>query len=335
MATNKHALLRYQTLDKCFRNPGRKYFIEDLITCCTELLQERYGADYAISRRQIYADINDMESQYGIDIVKHKFGKRVYYRYANTNFSINNSPLSTYEESKLKEALLSLSRIKGLPHFEWMEEMITRMDAGLNKSDKANPVIHFDQNVDVEGLVHMPALYHSITNERNLVISYNSFSRAETKDILVSPYFLKQYKGRWYLFAWIVDEGKLHDFPLDRIQNIVESETKFIPTGINFDEYFEDVIGVTKPFSAATLLLKLRVDAAYYPYISTKPLHGSQKVLSKNEQNVILQIEVVQNYELQSLLLSYGDLLEVLEPLDFRELMAKRVKRMMGAYEKN
>ncbi len=31
MATNKHAIIRYQTLDKCFRNPGRTYYIDDLI----------------------------------------------------------------------------------------------------------------------------------------------------------------------------------------------------------------------------------------------------------------------------------------------------------------
>jgi len=30
MATNKHATIRYQALDKCFRNPGRRYYIDDL-----------------------------------------------------------------------------------------------------------------------------------------------------------------------------------------------------------------------------------------------------------------------------------------------------------------
>jgi len=31
MATNKNAIIRYQALDKCFRNPGRKYFMDDLM----------------------------------------------------------------------------------------------------------------------------------------------------------------------------------------------------------------------------------------------------------------------------------------------------------------
>ena len=32
MSTNKHALIRYETLDRCFSNKGRKFFIDDLIT---------------------------------------------------------------------------------------------------------------------------------------------------------------------------------------------------------------------------------------------------------------------------------------------------------------
>ena len=40
MATNKHAIIRYQTLDKCFRNPGRTYYIDDLIQACNDAIYE-------------------------------------------------------------------------------------------------------------------------------------------------------------------------------------------------------------------------------------------------------------------------------------------------------
>lgn len=240
--------------------------------------------------------------------------------------------MSAQEESELKEVLITMRRIKGLPHFEWMEEMVTRLDAGLNQSNSAHPVIHFDQNVDVEGLLHMQTLYHAITRQHNLQITQQSFSQGKINEFIISPYFLKQFKGRWYLFGQILETGKLHDFPLDRILKLAESDTEFVSSLINFDDYFEDVIGVNKDDGQEAICIKIRIDAAYYPFISTKPLHGSQKVLSKNEQDVFIQIEVVQNYELQSLLLSYGDLLEVIEPAGFRAVMAKRIKRMMGAY---
>lgn len=114
MATNKHAVIRYQTLDKCFRNPGRKYFIEDLVEACSNSIYEFTGIDNGIKRRQILEDIKFMESMQGwnIPLERVREGHRVYFRYEEKNFSINNQPLNETEENQLKEALLTLSRFK-------------------------------------------------------------------------------------------------------------------------------------------------------------------------------------------------------------------------------
>lgn len=40
MPTNKHAIIRYQALDKCFSNRYRKYYIDDLIKVCNNALEE-------------------------------------------------------------------------------------------------------------------------------------------------------------------------------------------------------------------------------------------------------------------------------------------------------
>lgn len=62
MATNKHAYIRYKVLDKCFGNPGRRYFIENLIEECEKILMDIDPASRGISRRQVLADIAFMES---------------------------------------------------------------------------------------------------------------------------------------------------------------------------------------------------------------------------------------------------------------------------------
>jgi hypothetical protein len=50
MATNKNALIRYKILDNCFRNIGKKYFIDDLIEECDKMLLEIDPASNGISR---------------------------------------------------------------------------------------------------------------------------------------------------------------------------------------------------------------------------------------------------------------------------------------------
>ena len=65
MATNKHATIRYHTLDKCFSNFNRPYFIENLIEACNQALFDFGGIEDGIKRRQIYDDITFMESEQG------------------------------------------------------------------------------------------------------------------------------------------------------------------------------------------------------------------------------------------------------------------------------
>ena len=62
MATNKHAQIRYQALDRCFSNPGRRYYIEDLIEECNKALLNQAGAVDGVKERQVRQDISDMES---------------------------------------------------------------------------------------------------------------------------------------------------------------------------------------------------------------------------------------------------------------------------------
>ena len=148
MATNKHALIRYLALDKCFRNPGRRYSIDDLIDECSKELQEFSGDESGVKKRQVLKDIDFMTSanSYEIPLEKYKDGRRVYYRYTDRNFSIKNQPLNETEAIQLKETLITLSRFKGLPQFEWVSEIITRLESEFS--------IESDDQVYISGAYH-------------------------------------------------------------------------------------------------------------------------------------------------------------------------------------
>ena len=61
------------------------------------------------------------------------------------------------------------------------------------------------------------------------------------------------------------------------------------------------------------------------PYIRTKPLHGTQREFSFDENGVIMQIEVVVNFELEQLILSHGEKIEILEPIELGEQIKRRI----------
>lgn len=337
MATNKHAIIRYQTLDKCFRNPGKRYFIENLITECNNAIYDFSGSYDGVKRRQLYEDIKFMESGQGwsIRLNRHKFGKKVYLRYDDINFSINNNPLNQSEQALLKDALFTLTRFKGMPQFEWIEEIFARMDSilRLNSPKASAQVIEFEQNSYAQGLEFIIPLYTAITTKVCLEITYQPFNGQEKKHISISPYYLKQYNGRWFLFGKSTSFVTITNLPLDRIVGVKESSEEYQENNtIDFSEYFEDVIGVTLRPEDVPQKILLEVSNRLIPYIKTKPLHGSQKVKSSTAEFTMIELSLVINYELVSLLLSHGDSIRIIEPASLKLVLLEKSKGMVENY---
>ncbi len=330
MSTNKNALIRYKVLDKCFRNPGKRYFINDLILECEKVLLDIDSDSNGISRRQIFDDIAFMESKEGweIELNKNRDGKRVYYRYANTSFSINNMPLNEVEVNQLKDALVILSQFKGMPQFEWVNELVPKLQQGIPSDEESATIIEFDSNQYLKGIEHLGPLHNAIFYKKALNISYQPFENDTPFDVVIHPYFLKQYNNRWFLFGFNQENGKYDwNLALDRIVSIKETNIDYHKnTVIDWNEYFEDIIGVTKPSSAEIENVVLHFNSKTGNYIQTKPLHGSQKSKWLDDKTLQVTLQIIINYELERLILSYADSVVVIQPMSFAQAIKNRLK---------
>lgn len=337
MATNKLATIRYQALDKCFSNQGRKYYMENLVEECNKAIYEFSGNEIGIKKRQIFEDIKFMESPQGwnIPLERVRDGHRVYFRYEDKGFSINNQPLNETEANQLREALLTLSRFKGLPQFEWIAEITARIDSKLSLSAHNQNIIEFEQNIYLKGLEFITTIYNSILYHQVIQINYKSFKRDEVQSFIIHPYFLKQFNNRWFLFGLNNVSERLINLALDRIIDTNECRIAYKPNNnVDFSEYFEDIIGISVNNSAELQHIIISVSSGLIPYIQTKPLHGSQKIKEKQDTHTIISLDLIPNYELESLLLSYGEGVEVLEPIELRTKMAERVQHLNNQYKR-
>lgn len=341
MATNKHAIIRYQALDACFANRYKRFFFEDLIEACNKALQEFYlskedavnDVEYYVKRRTIFNDIAFMQSEEGwsAPIKRYYESHRCYYRYEDENFSINKREFSQAELDTLDEALIMLNRLNGTAGFDWVSEFITNFEDKLGRKKNTTPVIGYEKNPFLTGIENLSVLYNYIVNKQALKISYHHFTQGVMVHIM-HPYYLKQYNNRWFLFG-ITEQNKevLTNLALDRITSIELADTPYIPnTSFDFEEYFDDVVGVSVPRSGEPEKVVLRISEKQYPYIKTKPLHPSQSELDKD--NRIIQLNVFLTWELESLILSYGDDIEVIEPVSLRERIQKRIKNLIEKY---
>lgn len=335
MPVNKNANIRYRTLDRCFRDTRRKYFIDDLIEECEKALIE-FNFDGSVSRRQIFDDIRYMKSDsgYAIELDESlRDGKKKYYRYKNTSFSINQQPISKDEAQQLQQAISTLTRFRGLPHYEWIEEVITNLEHRFNLEGRSVGTVYFEQNPLLKGLEHLGTLVDAATVHQVLKIEYRNYKNGgRDMTFVIHPYFVKQYNNRWFAFGRNDATGDITNIALDRIMDIEpKPELKFIVNeDIDFDHFFDDVVGVTVHQHKEPQKIMLRASEYRYPYIASKPIHPSQKV--EDRKRCIFSITVRPNLELEQQILSFGPDLEVLAPEDFRNQIREKVALMQQKY---
>jgi predicted DNA-binding transcriptional regulator YafY len=334
MAVIKNALLRYQTLDRCLRNTGRRYSVNDLLNEVNEALIEDNPKSNGIQIRQLRDDIAFMRSEAGynapIETVAGD-GKKHYYFYSDPKFSINNSPLNTTEANQLKNALTLLQRFEDSPGFEWIAEInVTLKDTFGLKSDSPK-VIAFESNLDYSGYNLITPVFNAIVNKRILKVNYAPFGK-EPFELEFHPYYLKQYNSRWFVFGFnTLLEVETWNLALDRIKEVKEVDGQYRETKMDWEYYFSEIIGVTKPLDGKEETIELLFSENLAPYIKTKPLHQSQKDYP-HEKGLLIRYKLITNYELEQLILSFGESVEVLSPEHLRNKLAERLKTASNHY---
>ena len=339
MPINKHAFIRYKVLDNCFRNNGRRYYFSDLQKAVNEALKEIDPDSRGVSRRTLYEDFNFMESAEGwsASIIRYKDGVKVYYRYEDLDFSINNMPLNETEVRHLSSAIEILSQFKGMPQFEWVQEMIPKLNNGIKTIKESNQaIIEFESNSDLKGIEYIETLYNSISYEKVLEITYQPFLSKEVFVYTIHPYYLKQFNNRWFLFGYNNDLKKYDwNLALDRIVQIKESKLVYHKNKkIVWQDYFEDFYGVTRPESGKLEKVVLHFYGKTAYYINSKPIFVTQKKPKFITADVLeVKLELMINFEFERLILSYANNVKVISPQHLADKIKNALRDGYGLYE--
>jgi predicted DNA-binding transcriptional regulator YafY len=335
MSANKLALIRYKTIDECLRNRYRKWTLDDLIEKVSAVLYEYEGISSGVSKRTIQADIQTMRSDklgYNAPIIVQD---KKFYQYEDASYSITNAPINDADVEKMKEIVGVLKQFNGFNYFDEMSEMIARLENNLYRSTKQHRnCIQFEDNKLLKGLAHINPLYQAILNKTALLIEYKSFKAQQSQQQIAYPYLLKEYRNRWFLISQLKDQTHLQIMALDRIISFQElTKERFVEySGVDFERYFSDVIGVTKNQNDRAHKVLLWVDRKNAPYVLTKPIHFSQKVEKEDTDGMIIRIDVVMNFELEREILGFGECMKVIYPRILAARIKKRLNKAIEGY---
>lgn len=322
MHEGQDKIARLKRLDQLLRSPEGHTIKEILADEQMDMISERLLRD----------NLKELGEKYGAEFAeKLSRGKEKLWRYKDLNFSIMQQASTDMEV--IRKSIESLGLFKGDPRYDMLRFYLIELENGI--SENGCNFMSFDSNSDAKGLEFIEDIMKAIVHKYPLKMWYKKFSSEEAITRNIHPYHLRQYNRRWFVFAFSEDHNEIHNYPLDRIVKLKHLSKPYIESDVDFDEYFDDIVGVSNYKDAEVEKVILKVSNKSIDYIRTKPLHWSQTELKdrSNDNETVIQLKLKVNTELKMLLFSYSDAIEVLEPTWLRDFFAERIKNMCDLYK--
>ena len=333
MPTNKHAILRYRTIDRCLRNVDAQWTWRELSEACQQEILRSTGREISISERTIKSDISTMRSDEVLGYfapIEYDRKEKSYY-YSNPRYALTESPINKSDKDLLQEVISLLTQFTGLNEVTGIHDIITKLESSLDRRSSDVRIIQFDQISESPGKIWLYELFKSIKNHKALNISYQPFQKKRSNRI-ISPYLLKEYKGRWYLLALDHRVKALRVFALDRMKEVKESLATYQQSEVDLHHYFDNVIGVSVLENKEPEKIQIEVYGSQIQYLKTKPIHSSQRLISEGNDSAIFEVNLIVNYEFISELLSYQETIKILSPDSLIEQYISILHRMSEHY---
>lgn len=338
MAANKNALIRYKTIDNCLRNNYKKWTLNDLIEACSDALYEYEGKDVNVSKRTTQLDIQLMRSdKLGYNAPIEVYNKK-YYHYTEEEYSIMNIPVTDNDVKVMSEAIAVLRQFKDFSLFKEMDGVLQRLEDSVHSSQKDHQsIIHLDKNDRLIGLQYLDELYQAILKRVVVKLTYKSFKARKASEIIFHPYILKEFNNRWFLIGKRTGAKGISNLALDRIISIdYDLKTEYLDQGFNPDEFYKDAIGVTVNQGVRASNIKIWVDKSNAPYVITKPLHHTQNIDHQYlDGSVDINIKVKINYELERVILGFGESMKVIQPERLKKRINYKLRTALALYNPN
>ena len=331
MANSKHAHIRYNFLDYCFRNKSFKF--DDLLYHLNNRIAEIHPGE-GISIRTLRDDIkvfSDKKNGFNAPLPENI---RIL-RYSDSEFSIAKRPLLNYENYLISAAQQLLERFENHPKYDKLAEALIKFQDGEDIGNETSKILFYDHNEEYKGIKHLKPLYHSIKKKQVLQIVFKGFKDKELTTYEFHPQILKQYNRRWFVFGFNATlKIKEWSIPLDeRLVNFnVLSNVPYMSFEINWDNFFRTMVGVKRIKNKEVQKIVLRFYNGRENFFKTKPFLPDFDEFFEEEKQSQVWFNTIINEELVQQILSYGQDVEVLEPKELKLQLKAHVDNMKNYY---
>lgn len=246
MPSNKNAYLRYKVLDECFRDWRRRYTWKRLLEAVNSELDRHSYTPVSVST--IRADVEFLKSEEGGGIPWRRCATATRCICAiSTPISPSCNKITPREMQQLTETVEMLSRFKGLPNYEWLNQTLTELKVRFGLEGTAKDSVAFAHNDNLVGLRWLEPLFQAINSKRVVAVMYHRFGKLERQRV-IHPYQLRQYNYRWYLVGredCLRERHRLVVLPIDRMSDVKTlDDVEFRPeSAYQIERHFNNNVG--------------------------------------------------------------------------------------------
>ena len=205
-----------------------------------------------------------------------------------------------------------------------LSNMIT---AGHNMKDR----ILFEEIP--HGTEYLQTIIDAMQQSKELAIDYQPFY-GHRASYTIQPYAMKAYHQRWYVLGYIKELNAIRNIALDRLLEMTITEETFsFPEDFNAEKYYENTVGIFVNDDLFPVKVKLKAYGYQIEYLRSLPLHKSQReTASKYGEFCVFEYKLCLTPELSSQILAMGENVEVLEPIELREEIKRRLENCLIKY---
>ena len=183
------------------------------------------------------------------------------------------------------------------------------------------------------GTEYLQTIIDAMQQSKELAIDYQPFY-GHRASYTIQPYAMKTYHQRWYVLGYIKELDAIRNIALDRLLEMAITAQSFeLPKKFNAEKYYENTVGIFVNDDLSPVKVKLRAYGKQIEYLRSLPLHKSQReTASKYGEFCVFEYKLCLTPELSSQILAMGENVEVLEPIELREEIMRRLENSLIKY---
>lgn len=302
-----------------------------------ELTEQLSGAGFAVTKRTVERDLNDLSLQFGIvcNDASMPYGWHWLPGQQQTFGSVDLvDALSLSLAEDVLRQMLPPSMLEALqPKFDQARNKLATLSenpmARLGKKVRYVPPSFSYQAPTVRPRI-LESIQQALVEECQIEVRYAAF-RKEAKAMRLHPLSLVQRGNVPYLVATSFDYTDVRLYPVHRFEEVTLSEQAAVtPPDFSVDTYL--VSGALDFGGGEPIQFKAKVGESLANYLAETPIAEDQKLSYQNGAWQI-QASVTDSWQFHFWILSQGAEIEVLEPQGLRESVAEKLKQASGQYE--